>query len=54
MFMYPMSFDEFLGALGMQSLLQAKEIANPTQPLLPVLHDQLVALPHLSDGRRNA
>jgi uncharacterized protein len=44
MFMYPMSFDEFLGALGMQSLLQAKEIANPTQPLLPVLHDQLVAL----------
>lgn len=44
MFMYPMSFDEFLGALGMQSLLQAKEIANPTQPLLPVLHDQLVTL----------
>lgn len=44
MFMYPMSFDEFLDALGMDALLKAKREASPEQPLLPVLHDQLVSL----------
>lgn len=43
-FMYSMSFDEFLGALGMHSLLEAKWQASQQQPLLPVLHEQLVSL----------
>ena len=44
MFMYSMSFDEFLGALGMESLLEAKRQASQQQPLLPILHEQLVSL----------
>lgn len=44
MFMYTMSFDEFLGALGMGALAEAKWQASQQQPLLPVLHEQLVAL----------
>ena len=44
MFMYSMSFDEFLGALGMETLLGAKRQASPQHPLLPVLHEQLVSL----------
>lgn len=44
MFMYSMSFDEFLGALGMDSLLEAKGKASQQEPLMPVLHEQLVAL----------
>lgn len=44
MFMYSMSFDEFLGASGMDALLEAKRQASPLHPLLPVLHGQLVSL----------
>ena len=44
MFMYSMSFDEFLDALGLEPLLEAKCNASQQQPLLPVLHEQLVAL----------
>ena len=44
MFMYSMSFDEFLGALGMDSLLEAKWQASQQQPLFPILHEQLVSL----------
>lgn len=44
MFMYSMSFDEFLGALGMNALLEAKWQASQQQPLLPILHEQLVSL----------
>lgn len=44
MFMYTMSFDEFLGALGMGALAETKWQASQQQPLLPVLHEQLVAL----------
>lgn len=44
LFMYPMSFDEFLGALGMDGLLKAKWAASPEQPLPSILHEQLVGL----------
>ena len=44
MFMYSMSFDEFLGALGMNYLLVAKWQASQQQPLFPILHEQLVSL----------
>lgn len=44
MFMYPMSFDEFLNALGMTSLQNQKREASMDRPLLSALHEQLVAL----------
>lgn len=44
MFMYPMSFDEFLNALGMTSLQHQKREASMDRPLLSALHEQLVAL----------
>lgn len=44
MFMYPMSFDEFLGALGMDAIRNAKWNATQDAPLQEVLHDQLVSL----------
>lgn len=44
MFMYPMSFDEFLNALGMTSLQNFKREASPEKPLLSTLHEQLVSL----------
>lgn len=44
MFMYSMSFDEFLNALGMDSLEKAKWEATQQQPLMPILHEQLVSL----------
>lgn len=44
MFMYPMSFDEFLNALGMTSLQHQKREASMEKPLLSALHEQLVAL----------
>ena len=43
-FMYPMSFDEFLLAQGYDSLLEAKRKANPTKPLSDVMHTKLVEL----------
>ena len=44
MFMYPMSFDEFLKSLGLNSLLETKRKASQQHPLLPIFHDQLVSL----------
>lgn len=44
MFMYPMSFDEFLEALGMDALLNAKKESDSGNPLPGVLHEQLVSL----------
>ena len=44
LFMYPMSFDEFLSASGMQSLQRAKLEATQENPLPAVLHEQLVSL----------
>lgn len=44
MYMYPMSFDEFLQANGEQLLLDARNQANTNQPLPTPLHDKLVAL----------
>lgn len=44
LFMYPMSFDEFLEALGMEALQEAKRKASPDSPLPTILHEQLVAL----------
>lgn len=43
-FMYPMSFDEFLIALGEEHLLQLKRDANPSSPLLNALHKKLLSL----------
>jgi hypothetical protein len=42
MFMYPMSFDEFLVACGRDSWIEAKREASPTRPLFDALHHQLV------------
>lgn len=42
MFMYPMSFDEFLKANGATSLLKLRNQASFTEPLLDVLHNKLV------------
>lgn len=42
LFMYPMSFDEFLNAVGNQSWLNAKREASPENPLFEALHNKLV------------
>lgn len=42
MFMYPMSFDEFLLAAGERMLLEARQRANDEAPLAGPLHDRLV------------
>jgi len=42
LFMFPMSFDEFLSATGHTGLILERKKASPTQPLNPVFHDQLV------------
>lgn len=44
MFMYPMTFDEFLMATDNQRLMLAKQKANSTNPLAEPLHDRLVEL----------
>lgn len=44
MFMYPMSFDEFIGALGMNVLCKAKQNATQTCPLPSFQHEKLVEL----------
>ena len=41
-FMYPMSFDEFLMAQGKQSWINEKKSANENKPLLDLLHNDLV------------
>ena len=40
-FMYPMSFDEFLMANNQNILLEMKRNANPANPLNPVFHNKL-------------
>ena len=42
LFMYPMSFDEFLEAQGKTTWLQAKQEATPQEPLFDMLHNELV------------
>ncbi|MGM9848080.1 MAG: ATP-binding protein [Muribaculaceae bacterium] len=42
MYMYPLSFDEFLMAEGKESLLAEKRKASPVCPLLQPIHDGLV------------
>lgn len=44
MYMYPMSFDEFLEADGETLLLEARNQASPTSPLPTPLHDKLTSL----------
>ncbi len=44
MYMYPLTFDEFLGALGEGLLREARDAATPEQPLPEPLHDKLVSL----------
>lgn len=42
LFMFPMSFDEFLMATGHSGLIAERRQASPTQPLNEVFHKQLV------------
>ena len=42
LFMYPLSFDEFLMAQGRQSWIEEKKIASYDAPLFDALHDELV------------
>ncbi len=44
MFVYPMSFDEFLSANGEEGLIRVKQDATPQKPLLNVFHEKLVEL----------
>ncbi|NTV84099.1 MAG: ATP-binding protein [Bacteroidales bacterium] len=41
LFMYPMSFDEFLIGSGQESLLEMKHESNPVKPLNPAFHQRL-------------
>ncbi len=41
LFMYPLSFDEFLMAFGEEKLLRIKRNAGPGRPLAPPLHEKL-------------
>ena len=43
-FMYPMTFDEFLLANGEGLLLEARNAASPSAPLPVALHKKLIAL----------
>ncbi|NOX87287.1 MAG: ATP-binding protein [Chlorobi bacterium] len=42
LYMYPLSFDEFLLALGQDALFEVKQQASPSNPLNPALHNKLV------------
>lgn len=42
LFMYPLSFDEFLCASGNKSWAEAKQGASPSQPLYDTLHEKLI------------
>ena len=42
LFMYPMSFDEFLNATGNDGWIKAKREASPENPLFEALHNKLV------------
>lgn len=41
-FMYPLSFDEYLGAVGELKLLEFKRKASPTAPLPEAFHNKLI------------
>ncbi len=41
-FVYPFSFDEFLGAMGEQKLVKFKKDANAIEPLLEPFHQKLI------------
>jgi uncharacterized protein len=43
-YMYPLSFDEFLDAIGQQKLRELKNKANAQNPLPEPLHDKLLTL----------
>jgi len=42
LFMYPMSFDEFLSATGFEGLVKERQLASPSNPLHPTVHAKLV------------
>ncbi len=42
LFMYPMSFDEFLGAIGCKGWVDVKKSASPQNPVFEALHGKLV------------
>lgn len=42
LFMYPMSFDEFLSATGYDGLIKERQAASPTHPLHSTIHSKLV------------
>lgn len=44
LFMYPMTFDEFLEADGQKLLIEARAQATPESPLPTLIHDKLVSL----------
>lgn len=44
MYMYPMTFDEFLMANGEKILMEARDQASPASPLPTPLHDKLTSL----------
>lgn len=44
MFLYPLSFDEFLEVIGEHALLEAKKNANPEKPLSEPVHRKLISL----------
>lgn len=44
LFMYPLSFDEFLLAQNLDTLYQLKNNANPDDALIPAFHEKLVVL----------
>lgn len=44
MYMYPMTFDEFLTANGEQLLLESRKQASPSSPLPTPLHEKLIGL----------
>lgn len=41
LYLYPLSFDEFLQAQGLDSLCEAKKQCSPEHPIAAVLHDKL-------------
>ena len=43
-YMYPLSFDEFLDAIGQEKLRELKSKANAQNPLTEPLHDKLLTL----------
>lgn len=43
LFMYPMSFDEFLMSQGKEGLLREKQAANYEHPLFAAFHHDLIA-----------